>query len=159
MHDPGPDAMHDEIRPPTPVEVIAEQQRLQMTNEEFAHLLGVSRGSTISDWKAGRYTPKITYAEMRRRIGLHTGRTDASEQGRRDREYTAALIALIKGDAQDIAASARRQLDKLEVAERFLTGQPSPAPVSLAVEREESQALQPDAGARRGKSRRRQGHR
>lgn len=149
--------MHDEIRPPTQVEVITEQQRLQMTNEEFAHLLGVSRGSTISDWKAGRYTPKITYAEMRRRIAIHTGRQDTTEQGQRDRDYTLALLALIKGDAQGIAASAARQLDKLEVAERFLQGRPSP--VSEAVEREESQALRDETARRPATSHGRRGRR
>ena len=150
--------MHDEIRPPTQAEVIAEQQRLHATNEEFAHILGVSRGSTISDWKAGRYTPKITYAEMRRRIALHTGRTDPTEQGRRDREYTAALIALIKGDAQNIAASAQRQLDKLDVAERFLSGNPSPS-VSEAVETEESREKRREPQAAPVTTRRKKGHR
>lgn len=151
--------MLDPHRPPTPLEVQQARERLRLTQTQFARLLGYTRPATISDWETGAAVPTLSYARMQELMTDAAAPAHEMDRHRRDREYTAALIALIKGDAQDIAASAKRQLDKLDVAERFLSGTPSPAPVSLAVETEESQALRPDAVAHQAKSRRRQGHR
>lgn len=150
--------MLDLTRPPTPLEVQQARERLRLTQAQFARLLGFTRPATVSDWETGAAVPTLTYARMQELLADAQAPAHEMDRHRRDREYTAAMLSLIKSDAQDIAASAKRQLDKLEVAERFLTGSVSPAPVSLAAETEESQALRPDAAAGRAKSRRRQGH-
>lgn len=148
--------MLDLTRPPTPLEVQQARERLRLSQTAFAKLLGYTRAATISDWETGAAVPTISYARMQELLTDAATPAHEMDRHRRDREYTAALIALIKGDALDIAASAKRQLDKLDVAERFLSGKPSPVPVSLADETEESQALPPDARAHRGKSRRKE---
>lgn len=151
--------MDDPTRLATKEDLIREKQRLGLSNQQLAHVLGRSRGPTISRWLNGHVAPTITYEELMRRLEERYPSRPTLVFSQRDRDYTTAIIALIKSDAEDIAASARRQLDKLDVAERFLSGKVSPAPVSLAVETEESQALRPDAEAHQGKSQRRRGHR
>lgn len=149
--------MTDHTRPPTAREVKELRQRARLTQGELATLLGLARYSTVSDWERGEAVPTITLGYLQEVIATRTAPASVFEAQRRDRDFTATLLAMIRSDAEDIQASARRQLEKLDAAQKFLGG--ATPTVSAAVEREESQALPPEPPARPTRSRRRQGHR